>query len=182
MAKDGTRRGGARPGAGRKKKSLQEKVETGNPGGRKLQILDIPIGFDDPEAVDMPEPSAYLSAKQRDGKPLGADEVYRKTVNWLVALKCDKFVSPQLVEQYSVCVARYRQCEEAVNSLGLIGKHPTSGKPIQSPFVAMSQSYMKQANIVWAEISQIVKENCTVDYIPGGNPEEDMMERLLRGK
>ncbi len=67
MAKDGTRRGGARPGAGRKKKSLQEKLETGNPGGRKLQVLDIPIGFDDPEAVEMPEPMEYLSARQRDG-------------------------------------------------------------------------------------------------------------------
>ena len=104
MAKDGTRRGGARPGAGRKKKSLQEKLETGNPGGRKLHILDIPIGFDDPEAVDMPEPMSYLSAMQRDGKPLGADEVYKKTLNWLIGIKCDKFVSPQLVEQYSVLV------------------------------------------------------------------------------
>ena len=181
MAKDGSRRGGARPGAGRKKKSLQEKIETGNPGGRKLQILDIPIGFDEPEAVDMPEPMAYLSALQRDGKPLGADDVYRQTLAWLIKLKCDKFVSPQLIEQYSVCVSRYRQCEEAINSLGLIGKHPTSGKPIQSPFVAMSQSYMKQANIVWAEIGQIVKENCTVEFSKG-NPEEDMMESLLRAR
>ena len=181
MAKDGTRRGGARPGAGRKKKSLQEKIETGNPGGRKLQILDIPIGFEDPEAVDMPEPMAYLSARQRDGKPLGADDVYRKTVAWLTGIRCEKLVSPQLIEQYSVCVSRYRQCEDAINSLGLIGKHPTSGKPIQSPFVAMSHNYMKQANIVWAEINQIVKENCTVDYSTG-NPEEDMMEALLRAR
>lgn len=181
MAKDGTRRGGARPGAGRKKKSLQEKIESGNPGGRKLQILDIPIGFDEPEAVDMPEPMEYLSAMQRDGKPLGADEVFRRTLAWLKGLKCDKYVSPQLIEQYSVCVSRYRQCEEAINNLGLIGKHPTSGKPIQSPFVAMSHNYMKQANIVWAEISQIVKENCTVEFSKG-NPEEDMMESLLRGR
>ena len=181
MAKDGTRRGGARPGAGRKKKSLQEKIETGNPGGRKMQILDIPIGFDEPESVDMPEPMAYLSAMQRDGKPLGADEVYKKTLTWLTGLKCEKFVSPQLIEQYSVCVFRYRQCEEAINSLGLIGKHPTSGKPIQSPFVAMSHNYMKQANIVWAEISQIVKENCSVEFSKG-NLEEDMMEALLRAR
>lgn len=181
MAKDGTNRGGARPGAGRKKKSLQEKVENGNPGGRKLTILDIPVGLDEPEAVDMPEPMAYLSALQRDGKPLGADDVYKQTAAWLVSLKCEKYVSPQLIEQYSVCVSRYRQCEEAINNLGLIGKHPTSGKPIQSPFVAMSHNYMKQANIVWAEISQIVKENCSVEFSKG-NPEEDMMESLLRGK
>ncbi|MBO6127699.1 MAG: terminase, partial [Pseudobutyrivibrio sp.] len=51
-------RGGARPGAGRKKKALADKVATGNPGGRPLVVLDIP---DMPEPVelegaDMPEP------------------------------------------------------------------------------------------------------------------------------
>ena len=96
MAKDGSNRGGRRPGAGRKKKSLQEKVESGNPGGRKLTVLDIPVGFEEPEAVDMPEPMAYLSALQRDGKPLGADEVYKQTLAWLIGLKCEKYVSPQL--------------------------------------------------------------------------------------
>ena len=35
-------RGGKRPGAGRKKKALTEKVESGNPGGRTLNVLDIP--------------------------------------------------------------------------------------------------------------------------------------------
>ena len=35
-------RGGARPGAGRKKKALVEKLDTDNPGGRPLMILDIP--------------------------------------------------------------------------------------------------------------------------------------------
>ena len=35
MAKDGTARGGARAGSGRKPKSLTEKIESGNPGGRK---------------------------------------------------------------------------------------------------------------------------------------------------
>ena len=181
MAKDGTNRGGRRPGAGRPRKSLQEKIESGNPGGRKLTVLDIPISFDEPEAVDMPEPMAYLSAMQRDGKPLGADEVYMRTMRWLKEIKCDKFVSPQLVEQYSVCVARYRQCEEAINNLGLIGKHPTSGKPIQSPFVAMSHSYMKQSIVISNEINQIVRENCSVEYSTG-NPDDDLMEQLLRSR
>lgn len=31
----------------------------------------------------MPEPSEYLSEVQRDGKPLGADIVYRETWQWL---------------------------------------------------------------------------------------------------
>ena len=49
MAKDGTLRGGSRTGAGRPKKALTEKVAAGNPGGRKLGVLDIPEGFETPD-------------------------------------------------------------------------------------------------------------------------------------
>ena len=51
-------RGGKRPGAGRKKKALTEKVESGNPGGRTLNVLDIP----DVSGVDMPKPHDFLSS------------------------------------------------------------------------------------------------------------------------
>ena len=50
---------------------------------------------------------------------------------------------------------------------------------MQSPFVSISQAYMKQANVIWADISQIVKENCSVE-VKFNNPEDDMMESLLR--
>ncbi len=43
----------------------------------------------------------------------------------------------------------------------------------------MSHAYMKQANVVWADISQVVKENCSVE-VKFGNPKDDMMEALLR--
>ena len=46
-----TLHGGKRVGAGRKKKSNIEKLENGNPGGRKLTEIDI---GEDLEAVDMP--------------------------------------------------------------------------------------------------------------------------------
>ncbi len=61
-------RGGARPGAGRKKSAVREKAENGNPGGRKLEVLDIP----EVEGVDMPKPHEFLSAEQRDGSTLQA--------------------------------------------------------------------------------------------------------------
>jgi hypothetical protein len=76
-------------------------------------------------------------------------------------------------------VARWIQCEEAISKYGFLGKHPTSGNPIQSPYVAMSQSFMKQSTLAWLQIFQVVKENCTVDF-RGPNPNDDMMERLLR--
>lgn len=178
MAKGGTNRGGARPGAGRKPKALKEKLDAGNPGKRPLTKLDIPENI---EGVDMPKPGEYLSGLQRDGKPLGADEIYNKVCRWLTKLGCEKLVNPTLVEQYAMSVARWVQCEEAISRLGFLGKHSTTGQPCQSPFVHMSQSYMKQSNLLWATIQQIVKENCSVD-VAGSNPENDMMEMLLRSR
>ena len=178
MAKDGTNRGGARPGAGSKPKALKEKLDAGNPGKRPLTKLDIPENI---EGVDMPKPGEYLSGLQRDGKPLGADEIYNKVCRWLTKLGCEKLVNPTLVEQYAMSVARWVQCEEAISRLGFLGKHSTTGQPCQSPFVHMSQSYMKQSNLLWATIQQIVKENCSVD-VTGGSPENDMMEMLLRSR
>lgn len=180
MAKDGTKRGGARPGAGRKPKALKEKLDAGNPGGRKLTVLDIPetLGAD-MEGVDMPPPGEYLSAVQRDGEKLCAAEIYNQTAAWLKKLGCEKMVNPQLIEQYAMSVARWIQCEEAISRYGFLGKHPTSNAPIQSPYVAMSQNYMKQTNNAWYQIFQVVKENCSVDATDA-NPMDDAMERLLR--
>lgn len=46
MAKDGTARGGARAGSGRKSKALKEKLDSGNPGGRKLTVMELPADSD----------------------------------------------------------------------------------------------------------------------------------------
>ena len=178
MAKDGTNRGGARPGAGRKPKALKEKLDAGNPGHRKLTRLDIPESID---GVDMPAPGEYLSAEQRDGKPLGADGIYTKTFTWLKKLGCEKMVNPQLVEQYAMSVARWVQCEEAITRLGLVAKANSTGNAMTSPFVTMGQSYMKQSNLLWNEIFRVVKENCTTDvFADNDEANMDMMELLLR--
>ena len=180
MAKDGSNRGGARPGAGRKKKPLHDKIVEGNPGKRALTVLDF-SGIPDVEGVEMPKPREMLSALQRDGKPLQAEEIYKLTWLWLAERKCEKLVSPQLLERYAMCAARWIQCEEALTTYGLLGKHPTTGQPIISPFVSMSSTYMNQTNRLWNEIFQIVKENCSGEYA-GDTPQEDVMERLLRAR
>ena len=59
-------RGGARPGAGRKRSAVKDKAENGNPDGRKLEVLDIP----ELEGAPMPTPHDFLSAEQRDGSVL----------------------------------------------------------------------------------------------------------------
>ena len=106
-------RGGARPGAGRKKTPVKEKAENGNPGGRRLEVLDIP----EVEGVDMPKPHDFLSAEQRDGSQLQAEEIYTETWEWLKKIGCASKVSPQLLERYAMCSARWIQCEEMTNRM-----------------------------------------------------------------
>lgn len=183
MAKDGTIRGGARVGAGAKKKPLADKIMEGNPGGRKLTVIEF-NNTADLKGLSMPEPNKMLEAIQKDGKALIAGEIFKNTWQWLNERNCAALVSPQLLERYAMSVARWIQCEEAVTEYGFLAKHPTTGNAIQSPYVAMGQNYMSQTNRLWMEIFQIVKENSVGEY-SGANPQDDVMERLLtarRGK
>jgi hypothetical protein len=189
VAKDGTNRGGRRPNAGSKPTPLAEKITTGKPAkvleATELPDSDLLVGGDigegaDLTGADMPEPSEYLSARQKDGQPLGAGELYKETWRWLAERGCEKFVSPRLLEAYAQAFARYIQCEQAISQYGLLGKHPTTGGVVTSPFVTMSQSFQKQANLLWYEIFDIVKQNCTTDF--SAPPGDDVMELLLRTK
>ena len=74
MAKDGTNRGGARVGAGRKSKALVDKINA----GASDQILGLP---DPPvfEGEDVPPIKEYMKAKEKGGKDLCAGEVYKET-------------------------------------------------------------------------------------------------------
>lgn len=189
MAKDGTNRGGRRVRAGDKPMSAAEKIQR----GREVRVMnnDIPSftpteldAVDLPEGAvmngaDMPKPSEYLSAKQKNGIPLGADEIYKETWRWLKARNCEKLVNKRLIEAYAQAFARYIQCEEATSTYGLLGKHPTTGGVMASPFVQMSQQYQKSANLIWYEIYDIVKQNCTEVFDDNPN---DTMELLLRAR
>ena len=78
MAKDGTRRGGARVGAGRKPKALTDKINEGE--SAKVLEFPMPVSL---IGTDMPPVKEYLMAKQQDGSELCAAEVYEETWKWL---------------------------------------------------------------------------------------------------
>ena len=177
MAKDGTNRGGRRARAGDKPQPLTDKIVA----GRTAKILEAPDlqpsailkaeelqGAAELRGEDMPAPSEYLSAMQKDGKPLGADALFNETWLWLKHRGCEKFINPRLIEAYAQAFTRYIQCEEAISTYGLLGKHPATGGAISSPFVQISQSFQKQANLLWYEIFDIVKQNCATAFV--GNP------------
>ena len=82
--------------------------------------------------------------------------------------------------QYAMSVSRWIQCEEVISEYGFLAKHPTTGSAIASPYVSMSQSYMKQVNQLWYQIFQIVRENCSTEF--SGLPIDDAMEKLLTAR
>lgn len=189
MARDGTNRGGRRVRAGDKPAPAAEKLQKGQQvqllkndiptlSPTELEAVDLPEGAV-MEGMNMPKPSDYLSARQKNGVPLGADEIYKETWLWLKERNCEKLVNPRLIEAYAQAFARYIQCEEATSTYGLLGKHPTTGGVIASPFVQMSQQYQKSANLIWYEIYDIVKQNCTEMFEDNPN---DTMELLLRAR
>lgn len=175
MAKDGTSRGGVRIGSGKKKKPLADKILEGKLSD--CEILPTPTEL---ESVDISPPKEYLTAPQKGGGKLYAEEIYYETYKWLKAHSCDGLVPKMLVENYAQISARHIQCEEHINKFGLLAKHPTTGEPTQTPFVKESLDYAKQAHTIWYQIFQIVKENCATGY-EGANPQNDVMEKLLRG-
>lgn len=176
MAKDGTRRGGARVGAGRKPKPLADKIND----GQEAVVMDLPEPAE-MEGNDCPPIKEYLTARQKNGKDMCAAEVYEDTWRWLKERGCERLVNINLIEQYAMSVSRWVQCEEAISEYGMLAKHPTTGNAIASPYVSMSQQYMKQVNQIWYQIFQVVKENCSQSFT-GATPQDDVMERLLRTK
>ena len=176
MAKDGTNRGGARIGAGRKPKALVEKINS----GQHAIIVDLPTASN-LEGAKMPPVKDYMEAVQKNGQDFCAAEIYKETWGWLKDRRCTDVVSPQIIQQYAMAVARWIQCESAISEYGFLAKHPTTGAAISSPYVTMSREYMKQVNQCWYQIFQVVKENCSANF-QGASPQDDLMERLLKAR
>ena len=172
---------GPKPGSGgRPKKPITEKLAEGNLGKRPLTLIDFRDSAADLEGQSMPKPPEYLSATQKDGSTLCAAEIYERVWNWLSERGCASLVSPILIERYAMSIARWMQCEAINSELGFLAKHPTTGAAIQSPYVAIADKYQTQANRLWSEIFQIVRENCTGEY--SGGVQDDPMERLLQSR
>jgi hypothetical protein len=174
------RRGPKPGGGGRPRKPLEEKVLT----GRAKYDQALVISFPDAEKLEgcpMPKPSKYLSAAQKNGEAIVAEEIFTLTWEWLHKRNCSHLIYPQLLEQYAMSAARWIQCEKAISEFGFLAKHPTTGSAIQSPFVAISQNYLKQTMNLWAQIYQIVRENSESGF-EGASPQDSVMERLLSAR
>ena len=171
-------RGGARNNAGRPSKPLDEKLLNGNPGKRPLKVLSFPeLPVD---ALPIP-PDFLVEMAKGVGKAPSAEVIFVKVTAWLEKTGCLSFIAPDLITEYSLLKARWLECEAMNARHGLLAKHPISGQPIASPYVRMGIEYLKSADTAWSRIWNVVTQNSLKDY-RSNIPNEDPMEKLLRGK
>ncbi len=130
--------------------------------------------------TDMPPVKDYMKARQKDGTKLLAEEIYGELWEWLKQYGCEKLVMPQILEQFSMVSARLIHCEEAISEFGYLVKK-ANGSAATSPYVTMSNEYRRQANQLYYQIYQVVKENSSVD-VGGLTSSNDVMEQLLRSR
>lgn len=157
--------GGYRMNAGRKKKPAAQKIEEGNKGHRKVEIVEFGSN-----AVVVPEtPPVYLSDK--------AKEIYISVYKWLESIDCLKGILPYNVEEYAFVKARWYECEEKNSVHGLLLKD-NNGKLYPSPYVQMAQQYLRQTNESWEKIYQVVRESKLKEW-NDTNPNNDVLASII---
>jgi len=159
--------GGARAGAGRKRKPAELKILEGNRGKRAIEVLT----FDD--SPDIPdEPPEYFSDL--------AKKIYKDLLAWLKSIGCTEGILPYNIEEYAFCKARWIECEQKNSTHGLLIKDE-KGKATLSPFVTAAQNYLRDTNEVWAKIYAVIRES-KLSRWDDNSPNDDVMAKLLKGK
>ena len=171
--------GGARPGAGRPRKSLADKQLEGTYGKRRPKVLNFPDG-EIPE-LEYPERMRYYGARMA-GEP-DVDTVWKETVEWLKKTGCLHLINPAFIEEYAIIKARFYELERIISRTTPIydEKIDDNKKRLAvNPALDASLKYMKQADLIWAKIWAIVAQNCETYF--GDDPNKDIMAQLLNSK
>jgi hypothetical protein len=168
--------GGARTGAGRKKKPLAEKLLFGNPGHETKDKLQPVIGCGTPTGK-IPEISDYVkNASAQLGDTDTACRVFKETWEWIDEKGCLSCVKKELVEQYAVNVARWVWCVEKSNTYGLLLK---SGQTASThPAYKEEKDSAREVRELWTQILTTVNQN-SVRLGQREAPHDDVMAKLL---
>ena len=83
--------------------------------------------------------------------------IYNNTIEWLKGLNCYEDVPNHLIEEYALCKARWLECELEIQRSGLTAEHPTTKKPTKSFYTEISMNYLKQADIAYNAIVEIIR-------------------------
>jgi hypothetical protein len=165
--------GGARPGAGRKKKPLAEKILEGDIKKHKAKVLN--FGEIETPELEVPE---YLGDYSKTLIHPNVIDFYKETATWLERTGCLHLVNPAFITEYAILKIRWLECER-VAAVSVMVKD-RNGEYTANPMSDLGIKYLKQADLCWSKIWSIVAQNSEVYF--GNDPNDDIMEALLRGK
>lgn len=144
-------KGGARPGAGKPKKPLTERILNGN-GKRPLTVLkfddESPVKHKAPEFID-------IDAKEGGDVLPSASEIYNMLADYIERAGCTHLIAPNLIEDFAFLRRGYLECEYMNKTHGRIA----GGK--KSPYVQMCIDYTKAAAQIFTQIWSIIAQNST---------------------
>lgn len=167
MAKDGTIRGGARAGAGKKRKSMGEKIADGQ---MELPKENLPRTAAKPKKH---KPNKFLTEEQKPGKNQYIKETFKKVWDWLDSRGITERVAPHIIDEYVMLITIHLACEKEILEKGRVLESPKGVKNL-NPLVRASIDYVKQANNLWyGAIGAVARDVVPVTY------DGDDMERLL---
>jgi len=167
--------GGARPGSGRPRKALAQKILEGHPDKRKPKVLDIQQGEHNTVPI-YPERLAYYPARFQ-GEPTSQD-IWNETVAFLETTGCLHMIQPLLIEKYSLMLARYFEAERIISKAVLVYDDEKRDNIKEHPAVEVSHKYMRLALTIWDKIWAIVQQNSEKSF--SSNSHDDLMSGLLR--
>jgi hypothetical protein len=150
--------GGARPGAGRPRKALSDKVLAGNPGKRELTAVQFSEAGNSSLKSSFQDfkPPAYLDLPSKEGGPdiPNASEIYEQLAAWLDASECGRLISPHILEDFAFLRRGYLECEAANRRLGRVMQ---GGK--RSPYTNLAMEYEKASRQIFHQIWLVVSQN-----------------------
>ena len=157
---------------------MAEKILEGNPGKRKPKVLD--IADNNVPVPEYPLRLAYYQGKI-SAEPTSQD-VWNETVAFLEKTGCLHLINPAFIEEYALLKARFFEMERSISrAMLLYNKNPEEKKPIElevNPGIDASLKYLRAADLVWAKIWDIVRQNSIKSY--NATPNDDLMAQLLK--
>jgi len=164
--------GGRRPGAGRPKKPLAEKLLEGNPGKRPIKV----VNFDESQFPTIEAPEFIKALDVSNVQVPKPEDIFKQTVVWLKSTNCLQLVNPDIINDYAIAKARWYEAEAFVARYGFVRK-TEKDKTELNPFIAASAIYFKQVDVAWNRIWSIVAANSEQPY--GGGLGDELVMGLL---
>jgi len=166
--------GGARPGSGRPKKKLADKILEGTTKQHKPKVIK--FDSDEVPVIEKPAWIDYYGSKTA-GAP-DAPEIFDRTVEWLKTTGCLHLINPDFIMDYAIIKASWFEAQRRITHLGLV--YTYDGKKLDSnPHIDVAMKYYKMSEMAWDKIWRIVVQNCEENF-GGVDSQTALMEKLLK--